>query len=190
MNNLFENLKLLAPFEDNDLQILKSCFILEKINKGDCVLREGQICKKIYYINSGCFKAYYIADGKENVLEFFIEDDWFVELSSFINEIPSPFYIEAIENSEIYYLSKEKFEVLRDNNHNWERFYCRLLEKHISRFIYLLNQKRSFSNEERYKKILKNRPNLINRIPQYLIASYLGLTTEGLSKLRRRTAKK
>lgn len=150
----------------------------------------GKFCKKIYFLNSGCFKVYYTANGKENVLDFFVEDDWFVELGSFINETPSPFFIEAVEDSNLYSLSKEKFQKLRNENNNWEHFYCKLLEKHIPRLIDLLNDKLSMSNEERYYKLMKNKPDLINRIPQYLIASYLGLTPEGLSKLRRRTAEK
>lgn len=189
MENLLANLKLFVPFEDTELHLIESYFRSENVNKSSCVLNEGQVCKKIYYVNSGCFKAYYISDGKENVLDFFLENQWFVELGSFINETPSPFYIEAIENSEIYCLSKSNFEKLRNEFHNWERFYCTLLEKHIPRLIDLLNDKLSISNEERYFKLIKNRPDLITRLPQYLIASYLGLTPEGLSKLRRRTAK-
>lgn len=189
MENLLANLKLFVPFVDTELHLIESYFRSEKANKNSCVLREGQVCKKIYYVNSGCFKAYYIFDGKENVLDFFVENQWFVELGSFINETPSPFYIEAIEDSEIFSLSKDKFVELRSENHNWELFYCRLLENHIPRLIDLLNDKLSISNEERYFKLIKNRPDLITRLPQYLIASYLGLTPEGLSKLRRRTAK-
>ena len=189
MKNLLENLKLYAPFEDKDLQVIESYFRKEKVSKNHCVLTQGQICKKIYFVRSGCFKAYYIADGKENVLDFFIEDDWFVELGSFINESPSHFYIEAIESSDLYCLSKDKFEELRNKNNQWECFYTKLLEKNIPRLIDLINDKISISNEENYHKLIKNRPDLINRIPQYLIASYLGMTPEGLSKLRRRTAK-
>ena len=123
------------------------------------------------------------------MLDFFIEDDWFVELGSFINESPSHFYIEAIENSELFCLSKDKFVELRNKNNQWECFYIKLLEKNIPRLIDLINDKISISNEENYHKLIKQRPDLINRIPQYLIASYLGMTPEGLSKLRRRTAK-
>lgn len=189
MENLLANLKLSVPFEDKELNLIGSYFRYEKIDKNSCVLREDQVCKKIYYISSGCFKAYYMSNGKENVLDFFVENQWFVELGSFINETPSPFFIEAVEDSKIYSLSKDKFEKLRNEYHSWERFYNHLLEKHIPRLIDLLNDKLSISNEERYFKLIKNRPDLIKRIPQYLIASYLGLTPEGLSKLRRRTAK-
>jgi CRP/FNR family transcriptional regulator len=71
-------------------------------------LTGGKICKRIYFLKSDCFKVYYIANGKENVLDFFVEDDWFVELGSFINETPSPFFIEAVEDSNLYALSKVK----------------------------------------------------------------------------------
>jgi CRP-like cAMP-binding protein len=178
LKNLLKNLKLISPFEDSDLQLIESFFRLENVNKSHCILTGGKICKRIYFLKSDCFKVYYIANGKENVLDFFVEDDWFVELGSFINETPSPFFIEAVEDSNLYALSKEKFQKLRNENNNWEHFYCKLLEKHIPRLIDLLNDKLSMSNEERYYKLMKEKLDLINRIPQYLIASYLGLTPE------------
>jgi len=186
MEKLLANLKLHTSFENKDLQDIESYFFSERVSKGHCLLKEGQVCKKIYFVSSGCFKTYTIVDGKENVLDFFVEGDWFVELSSFVNKSPSPFYIEAIENSEFFYVLKDDFEELRTKYNSLERFYCKLLEKYIPRIINLLNDKLSISNEERYCKLIKERPDFINRIPQYLIASYLGLSPEGLSKLRRR----
>ena len=112
MKNLIENIRSYIPFEDKELQIIESLFKTVKVRNGECILAEGQICKNIYYVNSGCFKACYINDGKENVLDFFLEDHWFVELGSFINESPTSFFIEAIEDSDLYSLSKEKFEEL------------------------------------------------------------------------------
>jgi len=190
MKALIENLKLFSQFSDAEFESLTPFFRKEVVLKNEYILQGGEVSKRIYFVKKGCLKVYFIAGNKENVLDFFMENDWFVELNSFINKTPSPYFIQAIESCEVYSISKINFEKQRKNNLNWERFYSRLLETQVPRLIEMLNDKLSLSNEDAYFKMMQLKPQLIHRVPQYLIASYLGLTPEGLSKLRKRTIKR
>lgn len=190
MERLIENITQLSAIPEEDLKNVYTFFRKEIISKGQFVLQGGDVSKRIYWVSSGCLKVYYLNEDKENVLDFFVEQDWFVELYSFINKTASPYYIQAIEDCEIYSISKDNFEKLREDNLHWEKFYSSLLEQQIPRLINKINDKLSLSNDDRYLQMMEHKPELINRIPQYLLASYLGLTPEGLSKLRRRVLNK
>lgn len=164
---------------------------LVNVVKGEILLNQGEISRKGYFIKSGCLKSYVLDHaGKEHILQFAPESWLITDLDSFTNEIPSLLTIEAIEDSEIYVLSKSDFK----NFENLEKielidmatkFRNNLIASN-KRIIGLL----SATAEQRYVDFTETYPTLVQRLPLKLIASYIGVTPEYLSEIRRKMTKK
>lgn len=154
------------------------------ISKGNYVLKHGEICKHIYYVNKGFVRIFYFKNGK-NITEWFAnEKQYFFSITSYFNEIPSNLVIEAIEDSEIILLSKTGLEQLRKTNIE----IANLLIKFFSRSL-ILSQQRMESIQfetakQRYTKLLEDQPEILNKVPLQFIATFLGITQETLSRIR------
>jgi CRP-like cAMP-binding protein len=162
-----------------------------KIQKGTILFHKGDTSKYGYKIISGCLRSYLIDNaGKEHILQFATEG-WFIgDMDSFFNEKPSSIYIDALENTEYIKLTKFSFDgELEMNNKILEERNFKLIRNIISinrRLISLM----SSTAEERYLEFLQTYPTLLQRLPLKLIASYLGMTPEYLSEIRRKISKK
>lgn len=178
------------PLTEEDIDQLRSKFKERRIKRRQFILHEGEVCRHYTYVSEGCFKLYKIdQSGKEHNLQFAIENEWISDLGSLYSETPSEVYIEAIEESVILQVETKDLVYLYTNFPNIDRNFRVVIE---NTFIDL--QKRMFQNisataEERYLHFLKTRPNLFNRISNVQIASYLGVTPEFLSNIRKRIAK-
>lgn len=153
-------------------------------------LAEGKICRDMGFINSGAFRMYYLSDGKEINLHFSLEDDFVVEYDSFLEQKPSRYYIQALEESEIVIFNLEVLQKAYHKSHNWERF-GRLMAENAYKMMARRTESFLFLNgEQRYTALLQNNPHIFERISLYHIASYLGMERESLSRLRRKLAGK
>ncbi|MGY5353965.1 Crp/Fnr family transcriptional regulator [Wenyingzhuangia sp. IMCC45467] len=165
---------------------------LIKIYKGDIVLKPNEICTKGYRVISGCLKSYIInsSSGKEHIIQFAPEDWYISDMESYTNNTKSNIYIEAVEDSIVEVLSKESLPNFEDMNSKMLLEISMKLRNNLiatkSRLISLLTS----TSEERYAEFIKTYPQLIKRLPQKLIASYLGMTPEHLSYIRKNIAKK
>lgn len=164
---------------------------LVNVVKGEILLNQGEISRKGYFIKSGCLKSYVLDHaGKEHILQFAPESWLITDLDSFTNEIPSLLTIEAIEDSEIYVLSKSDFKDF-ENLEKIElidmatKFRNNLIASN-KRIVGLL----SATAEQRYVDFTETYPTLVQRLPLKLIASYIGVTPEYLSEIRRKLTKK
>lgn len=164
---------------------------LVNVVKGEILLYQGEISRKGYFIKSGCLKSYVLDHaGKEHILQFAPESWLITDLDSFTNEIPSLLTIEAIEDSEIYVLSKSDFKDF-ENLEKIElidmatKFRNNLIASN-KRIVGLL----SATAEQRYVDFTETYPTLVQRLPLKLIASYIGVTPEYLSEIRRKMTKK
>ncbi|MGF1637073.1 MAG: Crp/Fnr family transcriptional regulator [Cyclobacteriaceae bacterium] len=153
-------------------------------------LRIEKICHEIGFINKGCFRTYYLADGKEINTHFAFENEFVTDYDSFLQEKPSRYFIQALENSEIVTFNLSALQNAYNESQNWERFgriiaeqSYKLTTQRVESFLFL-------NGEQRYLDLLKNQPHIFDRIPQYHIASYLGLERESLSRLRKKVAGK
>jgi len=163
----------------------------KNISKGTILLYQGEICRVYYKVLNGCLKSYVIdKSGKEHILQF-APEGWFIsDMDSYLNNRPSSIFIEAIEDSEVLLLSEDNIgsieklekETLIELN---QRLFRNLISTN-RRLINLL----SASAEERYIYFTETYPTLLQRLPLKLIASYLGMTPEYLSDVRRKLAKK
>jgi CRP/FNR family transcriptional regulator, anaerobic regulatory protein len=168
--------------EDAFLSILE----VKKMKKNELLLREGQVCNFVIFIHTGCLRYFYMKDGEEITGQFFIENDWYTDLDSFIRLKPSEQSIQVLENTTCFVINKRKLEQLYVDFPVFERFGRIMTEQG---FLGLYNANRVatlLTSEERYLAFIKNQPSIVQRVPQHYIASYLGLKPQSLSRIRKR----
>jgi len=165
--------------------ILFSKISLRKYLKGQYVVQQGDVCKYSGFIISGCTRTFYVDDeGQEHNVMFSVEDWWASEIGSFVTQTPSDYNVQCIENTELIQLLYTNQEELFERIPKLERFFRLILEK-----AFVDAQKRivwsfSLSAKEQYLNFKEQYPKMEQRIPQYMIASYLGITKEFLSKIK------
>lgn len=183
---LKERIRRVYPLSDTDCEVFRDAFTVRTFRKNEVWTVPGEVSREIGFLAGGIFRMYYLRDGKEVNAHFFFEDEFVTAYRSFLSQSPSGCYISALENAELYVFSYEKLQQAYDGSHGWERF-----GRLISEACYLDAADRSESflfrnGEERYLDLLRNRPEVLRRIPLYHVASYLGLERETLSRLRKK----
>lgn len=172
---------------DDELAEIKKYFDTKKVAKRENLLQEGQICRHHYFVLSGLLRKFFINEkGIEQTTEFAIETWWLTDNFAYENQVPTEFYIQAVEKSVILYITQKKQEKLLREFPVMERYF-----RFVYQRAYAAAQKRikflfSFSKEEFYFQAVRNHPEFVQRVPQYLIASYLGFTPEYLSEIRKK----
>ena len=156
------------------------------LKKGEILIAPGQLVRHFYYVAKGCIYYYKLEDGEQKVLEFYTDDVFFTDLPAYVKETPSNYYLRVAEESIVFAVKKSDAERSFDKSHQLERFGRLSMQEAFIKSFNRIERLNSRSNEERYLRLLQKRPDLFQRVPQYLIASYLGLTPVGLSKLRKR----
>jgi CRP/FNR family transcriptional regulator len=188
---LFKNWLTQASFlTEEDCSLFEPFLKTKQLHVKEHFLLEGKICTEIGFIIKGCFRTYYLADGKEINTRFVFENDFVVDYDSFLEAKPSKYFIEALENSEIVTFNLEALYTAYDQSRNWERFgrimaeqSYKITTQRVESFLFL-------DGEQRYLDLLKNEQQIFDRIPLYHIASYLGMERESLSRLRKKIAGK
>ena len=146
------------------------------------LLEEGKVAEKLYLIRKGCLRLFFYNEGKDITFQFFFEGDFVASFDSLYKRTPSLFYLESIEPTELTVIRRENFYNLINNDLLFE-------EKLIDRFhayqqLFLSRIKNT--PQQRYEELLKEYPDIIQRVPQHYIASYLGITPVSLSRIRNR----
>ena len=156
--------------------------------KGDYLLQEGQKCTARYYIVKGCLRSFYLdSKANEQIIHFGLENWWISEYDSLINQQPSNIFIQAIEDTEVLALDQLSFDQLSLEIPAIDTLFRKIMEK-----TFIASQRRieymlSYSGEERYTKFVDQNPEFLQRVPQYMMASYLGMSPEFYSKIRSNT---
>ena len=156
------------------------------LEKNEFFLREGEVCTKAIFINTGCLRYFFTVDGMEKTGQFFFESTWYTDLESYLSGEPSEQNIQALETTQCLVINKADLLQLYAQSHKFERF-GRLLVEHG--FLGLRHKNKILTNmspEERYLDLIQNRPKVIDRVLQVHIASYLGIQPESLSRIRKR----
>ncbi|GGG79685.1 cyclic nucleotide-binding protein [Parapedobacter pyrenivorans] len=187
MNELAkEYLRKFDRFKSDDIDQIIANTSVETFKKGDSPVREGKICDKCYFILKGCLRQLKIVNGEERTMNFFTEGDPIVLYASYLNGKPADCTIQCIEDSILISGTKAQEIAMHRANPSTEHLMASLMfedYKKAENYITLLN---GFSPEERYLLLMKSRPGILNRIPLVYISSYLGITPESLSRIRRR----
>jgi CRP-like cAMP-binding protein len=165
--------------------LLVSRIKTKKFLKGQFVVQNGDVCRSENFVLSGCLKTFYIDnEGQEHVIMFAIENWWTADLGSFITQSPADLNVQCLEDSELVQLHYNDLEQLYSDVPNLERFFRIIIQK-----AFVAAQKRIINNftlpaADRYVQFRQQYADIEQRVPQYLIASYLGITKEFLSKIR------
>lgn len=157
-----------------------------KISKGDFLLRPGEYCKHSFYIEKGLLRYYFVDEkGKEQTI-YFAPEGWFVsDRESICLKQPTDFFIEALEDSTIIKITDDFINDLASGNNSFAEFNNRLLISHIHQLQNRVRLLLGATAEERYLDFVKTYPDILLRVPQWMVASYLGITPEGLSRVRK-----
>ena len=171
---------------EHEFDIVKNYFVPRKIRKKQFLLNEGEVCTYIGFVNSGCMREYTIDNkGNEHIIQFAIEDWWVSDLNSFLSGEPAEYNIDALQDSEILLLEKSARDKLLDECPKMERFFRILIESNHVANHRRITDSLSTSAEEKYLKFIKTYPKLFELVSQNQIASYLGITPQSLSRIRK-----
>jgi CRP-like cAMP-binding protein len=183
---LFKSIQEKVTLTPEEMELCKTFFIPKKLRKKQTLLQEGDICIYNAFVEKGILRSFSMDEkGNEHIVQFAIEGWWITDLSSFLTNSNSIYTIEALEDSELLLLTTEAREALMDKIPMFERYQRLLLQN-----AYIANQARINSAltetaEEKYTNLGLAYPGIVQRVPQHMIASYLGLKPETLSRVRK-----
>lgn len=178
---------LLPEIRQEDWAWLTERFTMRTIPKGGFLQREGEICRRVSFLNSGLLALYYYnTEGKPMVDGFICSGEYVSDYESFLTQKPTDQYLEALEDTTVIELDYQTVQLAYATLPVFQKF-----GRLMSEFLYLkmseaIYVRRRDSPEQAYQRILNNNPELLLRVPQYLIAAYIGITPEALSRIRKR----
>jgi len=179
-----------TPLSENEIEAIKDVFVRKKIRKHQYLLQEGEVCKHAAFIVKGAMRQYSVDDrGVEHIIRLFIENWWAADRESYVMLTPSKYNIDAWEECELLLITKADFlsqmshiPAIQEMTLKMDENFAIAAQKRVASI--------SLSAEERYSELTKNHPEFLQRFPQHIIASYLGVTKETLSRIRRHSVKK
>jgi len=178
------------PVTDEQFEFIKTQFIPKKVKKGEFLLREGDMTRYSIFVASGCLRTYTIDDtGKEHILQFSPENWWTGDMS-FTSNVRSRCFIDALEDSEVLLTEPSSIQKLNQYMPQSAVHYQAALQKSMEAKNQRIVASLSETAEERYNDFLKKYPSLVQRVPQHMIASYLGISPETLSRIRKQQSHK
>jgi len=174
----------LVKISDDEWSDFERHLSVKKIKKKELILKQGQICDYVAFINTGFLRMYHTLESVEKTTGFFIENFWVTDYSSFLTGSPSIYHIQALEPCELVFLYKKDMNYLYNKHHSLDK-----MGRLIAEFLYVMIERRSVSllldsAETRWEKLQQQFSPLLQRVPQYMIASFLGITPEALSRIK------
>ena len=190
-NILVELMSNFIELTDEEKQSILEAFPVKTFEKGTVLLREGEIAKDSFFVIKGCVREYFINnDGEENTTNFYTEYQSAVNFASISNRSPSKYFLSCTEKTTVAIVNAEKETALYKKHPRFGEV-CRVeMEKMMGEKQESLSKSINSTPKERYLNLLEERPDLINRVPQYQLASYLGVKPETLSRIRKRISLK
>jgi CRP-like cAMP-binding protein len=183
---LYKKLHAAIPITEEEFGYCQSLFVPKKLRKRQYLLQEGDVCRYQAFVEKGMLRSYTTDEkGAEHILQFASEGWWIADLSSYLTGDPSRFNIEALEDAELLLLSKPHWEELMQKVPKLEHYFRILVQNHLIATQKRLMQSLSETAEEKYLQFTRTYPECLQRVPQHMIASYLGVTRETLSRLRK-----
>ena len=188
-NKLFDFISQYITLSDEEKKAITDLDLFSTVKKGTILLAEGQISNKNYLVLKGCLRVFYIIDGEEKTTAFYTEMEG-ISPHCVINKEPSEYYISCVENSIIMTADTEMEAVVFEKFPRFETL-CRIMsEQLLAKSQMIFDEFKTSSPEQRYHNLLKTRPDLLQRVPQHQLASFLGITPQSLSRLRARIVHK
>ncbi|MBE9583246.1 Crp/Fnr family transcriptional regulator [Mucilaginibacter sp. JRF] len=191
INVLFSHIENKVALTDDDREKIASYFVPKKLRRKQYLLQEGDVCKNLTFVAKGLLRTYNVDEkGDEHMSVFGWEGWWISDFNSFLTGEKSVFNIDAIENSELLLISQSDYEALTLAVPVMDRYFRILYQNSLVTKERRLMSAVTYTAEEKYLKLIESNPQIIQRIPQNLIASYLGIAPETLSRIKKNLALK
>lgn len=173
---------------ERELNLVKKTIVFKDVKRGEVLLKENEIATSFYYVRKGCLRLFHGWD-EEKTINLFLEDEFVISHESFFRKQPSQFHIDCVEDGEVVVCTKEGLdkiirEVPKLNSFLKDQLENNLIDCYQTITSFIVN-----SPEERYMNLLENKPEILRRVPNHYIASYLGVTPQSLSRIRKRIVK-
>lgn len=183
----FQSFNNTIPLTAEEREFIQKYLTVKKIRKKQYILQEGDICKCVAFVEKGVLRLYKVnEDGSEHIVQFALEGGFITDLYSFLTNEPSMYNIDAIEESELVLITKSASDELRERSSKYLKYIFHVTSEAYINLERRLTSTISLSLEERYKDLTTHYPDIIQRVPQHMVASYMGLTPETLSRVRKR----
>lgn len=185
--NFINHIRKFVELDGNAMELVNQYIQPIILKKKAFVLKEGNICRSIYFVEKGCLRMFFINDKmSEQITQFALENWWMADFFSFTDNKPSPYFIQAVEKSEIVSIDALSLEVLLQELPQMERYLRIVMQRALAASQLRVKLMHELSKEEFYAHFCESFPGFVQRVPQYMIASYLGLTPEYVSELRKK----
>ena len=177
---------LVPRLSDAELEALEECLLVRDVPKGEFVVKAGQICKYVSFVNKGLVRLYYTIDGKDISIGFAGAGEYTAECESFLTRKPAAQNIDALTDSQVIDLGFDDMQRLYKEYSAFQEF-----GRKISEMLFILINQRNtallaLTPEERYRNMIASNPQLLQQVPQYMLASFIGVTPEHLSRIRKK----
>ena len=184
MNVLNDYLNQNFNFYATEVETISTYFKKVDLEKGAFFLKEGQVCKKVAFIEKGALLYYELIDGQEKVCDFAFENDWITQYKSMLNNLPSELNIRTLEPTILHQISLGQMASLMDELPKANVLRSSLAEQYFTESAERATNLANLKAEDRYRKMVEQKPELLQRVPQYYVASYLGIKPQSLSRIR------
>ncbi len=183
---LISRIKDYIEVNDEEIEIIHRLFVEEHFKKNDVLLREGEVCRKLFFIAKGIVRFSKLSNGEDRTFVFRVEGTFCLELESFLQKIPSKSAITAIEPTTVLSITFENLEIFFNELRYGDRFGRRVTEQAFIQAVNLLTTFNSETPEQRYLRFVMNHKPFLQRIPQYYIASHIGVTPQALCRIKKK----
>ncbi|MEO8412894.1 MAG: Crp/Fnr family transcriptional regulator [Ginsengibacter sp.] len=186
---LYKKITETISVTEEEFNFCKTLFLPKKLRKRQYLLQEGDVSKYTAFVSKGIIRSYTVDNkGTEHILQFAFEGWWIADLYSFLTDEPSIYNMEALEDCELLLITKPSWDSLLQKVPAFERYFRILIQNNLIATQRRLMGTLSETAEEKYTNLLHNFPGCLQRLPQHMIASYLGITRETLSRIRSQMA--
>lgn len=188
LSSLYEYMSAVAPLDASDIRLLEAAVTPLHYKRGQLLIREGEICDSVFFIEQGYCRSYHIHDGLEINTSFFFENDFIANIRSLNAGTPSTYFVKACENTIALKIDRHRLLAAYSGSHRVEAFGRSILERVVAKLEAHADLFKLMNAEERYLFLQQNDPHMLQRVSLSHLSSYIGISRETLSRIRHRLA--
>ncbi len=187
-NRFIQHFSNISPLSDMEANAIRESMCVKTYNRGTFLLKEGQLSIDTYFVLEGCVREFVLTDGEEKTTAFYTEDQWVISLNNFSGPEPVNHNLICMEDTTLVVSNEKEAQDMFKIFPRFETISRAVIEDYFSKQKNILTAFLTDTPEQRYLKLIQTRPDLFQRVPQYHIASYIGIKPESLSRIRKKLA--